>query len=346
MIYLICQDWSNTTNNHAGIKYLCLQMEKRHPDEYKAIVIPDYYKSISKWSIVRVIKKMWVDRMFKRYMQQVFSRLSTILQSSDSVFLMEYMELLYPQLWLAKQLKKEFPEIKIYGLVHLVPSRIEQGFGQDAFVEWTDSVDVIMTLGSSLSEYFISKGIVPEKVVTTFHYVDDYYYNQNPIRQHENPRAIAMGNQMRNVTLLQEIVNNSPNIDFTICQGVADLSRYFQHCQNVQLIPFVSEEELRQYMLDSDISLNVMKDAIGSNVIVTSMAMGLAMVCSDVGSIRDYCDEDNTIFCLNEDSQTFSNALQKLSSDEKLLIKMKEASRKKARCLSIESFCKYIQQQI
>lgn len=346
MDYLICQEWSNTTNNHAGIKYLCMQMEKRHPNEYKAIVIPDYNKNFSKWSIVRVIKKMWVDKMFKRYIQKVFSQLSAILQSSDRVFLMEYMELLYPQLWLAKQLKQKFPEIKLYGLVHLVPSKLEQGFGKDAFVEWTDSVDVIMTLGSSLSKYFINKGLTLEKVFTAFHYVDDYYYNQNPIHQHEIPRVIAMGNQMRNVALLQEIVKKSPNIEFTICQGVADLSRYFEHYQNVQLIPFVSEEELRQYMLDSDISLNVMKDTIGSNVIVTSMAMGLAMVCSDVGSIRDYCDEDNTIFCLNEDPQTFSTALQKLSTDEKLLIKMKKASRENARRLCIESFCKYIQQHL
>ena len=36
-------------------------------------------------------------------------------------------------------------------------------------------------------------------------------------------------------------------------------------------------------MNDSDISLNVMKDTIGSNVICTSMATGLAMVVSDVG---------------------------------------------------------------
>ena len=35
MIYLICQDWSNTSNNHAGIKYLCNQIQEMYPESYK-----------------------------------------------------------------------------------------------------------------------------------------------------------------------------------------------------------------------------------------------------------------------------------------------------------------------
>ena len=49
-------------------------------------------------------------------------------------------------------------------------------------------------------------------------------------------------------------------------------------------------------MANADISPNVMEDTVGSNVIVTSLAMGLAMICSNVGSIKDYCDDSNTIF--------------------------------------------------
>lgn len=343
MIYLICQEWSNTTNNHAGIKYLCLQMEKRHPDEYRAIVLPDFHKKICKGRFVRIIKKYWVSIKFYKSMKKVFHDLSGVLKPSDRVSLMEYMELLYPQLWLAKKLKVFFPDIPVYGMVHLVPSKLEKGFSSEAFIEWTHSVDAIMTLGSSLTEYFVNRGLAPEKVLTLFHYVDDYYYHHGPVRRHVIPKVIVMGNQMRNVALLQEIVKQNPVANFIICQGVADLSKEFEHCHNVQLIPFVSEEELRQYMSDSDISLNVMEDTIGSNVIVTSMAMGLAMVCSDVGSIRDYCDESNTIFCTNEDTSSFSIAIQKLSSDEHLLTKMKEASLVKASKLDIESFCNCIQ---
>lgn len=46
-------------------------------------------------------------------------------------------------------------------------------------------------------------------------------------------------------------------------------------------------------MAKADLSLNVMEDTVGSNVITTSMAMGLGLIVTDVGSIRDYCDESN-----------------------------------------------------
>ena len=39
MIYLICQEWTNTSKNHAGIKYLCNELEKRYPDIYKSICL-------------------------------------------------------------------------------------------------------------------------------------------------------------------------------------------------------------------------------------------------------------------------------------------------------------------
>jgi glycosyltransferase involved in cell wall biosynthesis len=106
----------------------------------------------------------------------------------------------------------------------------------------------------------------------------------------------------------------------------------------VTLIPFVPEPELRLYMEHSDISLNVMQDTIGSNVIVTSLAMGLAMVCSDVGSIRDYCDEENAIFCENSSVESFSKAINLLSSNRQLLMNMKTSAQKRSLSFSIEKF--------
>ena len=136
------------------------------------------------------------------------------------------------------------------------------------------------------------------------------------------------------------------NADFTICQGVVDMSAFFSEFDNVRLIPYVAESDLRNYMDESDISLNVMEDTIGSNVIVTSMAMGLAMICSDVGSIRDYCDESNTIFCNNNCVEDFSNAIKKLSEDSDLLYSMRLSAQHKAMLFSIENFHKDIQKKV
>ena len=79
-----------------------------------------------------------------------------------------------------------------------------------------------------------------------------------------------------------------------------------------------------------------MYDTIGSNVIVTSMGMGLAMICSNVGSIKNYCDDTNTIFC--SDLQDFNNAIRKLKNNPTLLTSLRESARSKALQFSIENF--------
>lgn len=79
-----------------------------------------------------------------------------------------------------------------------------------------------------------------------------------------------------------------------------------------------------------------MKDTVGSNVITTSLAMGLAMVVSDVGSIRDYCDKTNTLFCKNN-AEDFVNALNTLKKDPLLVSRMQNASIDLSQKLKIEN---------
>jgi glycosyltransferase involved in cell wall biosynthesis len=79
-----------------------------------------------------------------------------------------------------------------------------------------------------------------------------------------------------------------------------------------------------------------LEDTVGSNVITTSLACGLAQIVSDVGSIRDYCDETNTVFCKSTDE--FVNALFRLNSDRNLVENMSRFALKQAESLSIKKF--------
>lgn len=343
MIYLICQDWSNTSNNHAGIKYLCNTLGKKYPNKFKSIVIPAFWDDTksSKNRIVQKLQKIIVRYRHRLYVNGIVKKDLHSLSTDDKVILMEYMELFYPMLWFVKTLKQKFPSLAIEVMVHLVPAKLTKSFPKPhTFNAWIDPVDKIYTLGHSLSDYLVSRGTDANKIVTTFHYVDDYYYNERPVRNNTKIQVIAMGNQMRNVKLLKAIVEANPNVNFTICQGVSDMREYFGSHKNVELIPFVEENVLRQYMQRADISLNAMEDTIGSNVIVTSLAMGLAMLCSDVGSIRDYCDEDNCIFC--NSVEDFSRALDYLNKDRDRLSCMQTSAYKKSLSLSIDHFAESI----
>ena len=71
MIYLICQDWSNTSNNHAGIKYLCNQIQEMYPESYKTFVIPAFWNDRSK-SPIRIIASLQYH--FARYKHRLYKK--------------------------------------------------------------------------------------------------------------------------------------------------------------------------------------------------------------------------------------------------------------------------------
>lgn len=344
MKYLICQEWINTSKNHAGIKYLCEELERRYPSEYVSICIPDFFKNYSGPFIFKKIVWYLSSIKYRKAIKKISKSLQHKLKKGDSVFLMEYMTKMYPQLPIAISLKKSTPTIPVYGMIHLVPGELEKFFPEPYFSRWKECIDKALTLGHSLSNYLVSKGFDKSNVKTLFHYVDiDYYRPKIDRQENETLTVIAMGNQMRNVKLLRQIVKDNMNVNFIICQGISNFSSYFEHCNNVQLIPFVPEDELKAYMDKADVSLNVMIDTIGSNVIVTSLAMGLAMVCSNVGSITDYCDNSNSILCDNNVTDSFSDAIQALNNNRGLLKSMKQSSLEKSKDLTINAFHKKIQ---
>ena len=83
-----------------------------------------------------------------------------------------------------------------------------------------------------------------------------------------------------------------------------------------------------------------MEDTVGSNVITTSMAMGLAIIVSDVGSIRDYCNKENAVFCMN-DINEFVEAIKKLCHENHRVRIMKEQSKKISSHWSIQNINKW-----
>ena len=71
------------------------------------------------------------------------------------------------------------------------------------------------------------------------------------------------------------------------------------------------------------------------------MAMGLAMICTDIGSIRDYCSDADTVFIpagTEKGGQAASEALRALASDCKKVSDMQTEARKRAEDFSIPHF--------
>lgn len=352
MKYLIVQDWLSTHGNHAGMKHMCDLLVAKYPDEYKMFVkeCPRTWKSprtfMEKicWRLHgKYAKEHYLTKTYPREYLGLCSPMFSNLKDGDEVFLLEYMLPWASQYELACYIRENYPKVKIYALSHLTGKYFDEMTANDSDLiqKWAKPVDKLLTLGSSLSSYFEKAGIPKEKISTGFHYVDsDFYQKQDTIEVHKPLRVIMMGALQRDYGMLSEIVKCCPEVHWTICRGRKNVDDLFPKSPNVELKGFLEEEELRHQMDIADVSLNIMEDTVGSNVITTSMSMGLAMIVSDVGSIRDYCNENNTLFS-SFDKDSFINSIRMLENNSAKLEQMKAASINNANRLRIDNINKW-----
>ena len=340
MKYLIVQDWSNTRGNHAGMVHMCKLLCMKYPNEYRFIVketmplIPKRNKILKKLLATHDIK-VNQKKSYSEYLQ-LCQRMFVDLKDGDSVFLLEYCWKPVSQYELACFIHKFFPFVRLYALSHMTPCVFEEVNYKKTILKWSKPIDKMLTLGSSLSSYFKEIGVPESKISTGIHYVDKDYYNieEKDIIQHKKITIIAMGAMKRDYNLLDKVVRNTPNVNWIICKGNKDVGDMFQY-GNVRLRGYLEEADLRDEMLQADLSFNVMIDTVGSNVVTTSMACGLGMIVSDVGSIRDYCDDSNAVFCQNS-VESFTVAINKLSSDANRVMEMRINSIRKSNDFTID----------
>lgn len=360
MKYLIVQDWNNTHGNHAGMVHMCKMLCERYPNEYEMYVKPNAktFSKVPNGFIDKVLNKVYY-RFVRMYYQKVTypneylklcQPMFNKLKQGDEVFLLEYLIPWVSQLELARYLRDHFPYVRIYALSHLTTKFFIESIDnkENNTLKWAKFVDKMLTLGTSLSQYFETKGVAKNKISTGFHYVDDEYYHKlTPFENNTNKplTIITMGALQRDYTMLAKVVKACPQVHWIICKGRKQIDYLFNELDNVELKGFMPEVDLRTQMDRADISLNLMEDTVGSNVITTSMAMGLAMIVTDVGSIRDYCSEDNALFCSN-DSDSVISAINYLNENRDYVLKMKKNSLGKSQMLHInhinEWFCSLI----
>lgn len=333
MKYLIVQQWENTKGNHAGMSHMCDLLVSAYPNDYKKIEMD--CPTVTKTRKNRVVRKLlsrydeWaLRRKYLRKYLLVCNDMFQNIQEDDEVFLLEYHIKHVPQYDLALYIKKHFTTIHLYALSHLTPTFFKnKKKSTDFIMTWEKCVDKQLTLGTSLSNFFVSIGIPSEKISTGFHYVDATYYQRSTPKKQSGERltAIVMGGLQRNFQLIASVVKKTPSINWIICCGKKNVQGLFDNYKNVQIYGYIKEDELKFLMEESDISVNIMEDTVGSNVITTSMAMGLAIISSDVGSIHDYCSNKNTIFCENNE-ESFVDAINSLVDSPQRIASMQENS--------------------
>lgn len=325
-VYIVCAIWDNTKDNHAGMYYLAKKIKNKLGSQCILIGLP------TKWNrfIFPIIP--FINLIIAFYIR-IISR------PGDILFLMEFLLPRCGQYYFAKILHSK---LKVLAIAHLVPELINKVYTTSSLRKELNYVHKLFVLGHSLKDFLISKGIDDSKISTTFHYVDTEYYKSTKDLYGDTLNIICMGNMQRDYGNLVSIIKSCPFATFHICMGMkySDVGHY-KELNNVKTYGFLQEEELLELMQSCDISLNVMYDTIGSNVITTSLATGLVVVASDVGSIRDYIidGENGYLFSDINDAILILNSLDKNRDDLK---KISNAGIKRARQLDIKNSIKFI----
>ncbi len=328
MIYIVYTEWPNTKHNHAGMAYLAKELSKRN-DKIHSTKLPFWpYKGNIILIRLRIL--------------YVCIKLAIMLRKGDKIFLMEYLEPYSGQHIIAKFIKLFKKNIQIVGLAHLAGGHlIEIHKDEKRISAQIALVDKVLVFGSSLKLFLEKLCDDPQKVITTYHYVDnDYYYPMLPKKDTDKIRVLFMGNLKRDFQLLVNIVSKTPFVEYDILMGNSKITEDLKNLPNVNLYPFLEEYEVRSLMQNADVSLSPMLDTVGSNVIVTSMAVGMVMVVSDVGSIRDYVDDTNAFLCKGE--KEFIDAINNIYINRSTIKRMRNSSLRKAERISLNNFNNWI----
>lgn len=330
-IYVLYYDFKSTAGNHAGMAHLARALNTELDNVVIVKHFPQEYKGGKYVGFI--------------YAYCLLFYLMVKLKKNDKVFFMEYLSGYFGyQDLISKKLRRLGYKNQLAGLVHLSGSHLLEFYKSKLdILERINYLDQIWTFGSSLSIFFKSIGFDKE-IITTFHYADTNYYKPSHVRDSDVSaplNVIFVGNLKRNFTQLREIVLGAfeSNINFHICTGRSKLDLGIEHLPNVKLYGFLEEKELLVLMQKGDVNLSVMEDTIGSNAITTALAVGMVQVVSDVGSIRNYCDESNSFFCV--DTKDFIESLHYLSLNNNKLLSMKASAFSRGQSLSISNFIKY-----
>lgn len=322
--YILYYEFQVTKGNHGGMAYLARELEKECTE---VVALKHVHQEFRGGKVLGYLHAAWLTiyLLFK-------------LKKGDTVFFLEYLtgNFAYQHL-IGKWINAVHKGVRRFGLVHLDGANLLRLIGSKEEILWRlDQVDEVVVFGSSLKAFFRELGFT-KPVNVTFHYADTAYYKPPAERHPIGLQVVFIGNLKRDYDQLLQIIKAcEEGVSFHICLGKKPEFAALKAMPNVHQYGYLKEEELLKLMQKADVNLSVLEDTIGSNAITASLATGLVQVVSDVGSIRDYCSEENAVFCTS--TSDFTAAISRLSANPQLLRQMQVAARNRAMSFSLSNF--------
>lgn len=170
-------------------------------------------------------------------------------------------------------------------------------------LELLKKLDEIVVLTKYDEEIF--SPLVDGKVTYVPHGVDsDFFVPGKNSKKYGEYTCLFIGNWLRNIPLLKEIISLTLSLDPTIrfkiiyplAREVNDWSLYeMSRYQQVEFLHGISDDELKRVYQQSHVLVLPLIDCTANNSILEAMSCGLPIITSDLPGIRTYIRNDFAI---------------------------------------------------
>ena len=206
------------------------------------------------------------------------------------------------------------PHGKIIGTFHVPPERISSFGVTSAHVQ---QLDAVIMVGSSQRALFEQYGA--KRIFTILHGVDTDFFYPPVLNESRNPlRVLTVGKHLRDINLFLKVATLAyetavPLTFHFVYRGRSPFSAGVLP-PNCVYHGHLDDNELReQYRISACLFLPLL-DTTANNALLEAISCGTPYVASDVGSIRDYVDDEGGILLAKASDACWLDALIAMST--------------------------------
>jgi glycosyltransferase involved in cell wall biosynthesis len=204
-------------------------------------------------------------------------------------------------------------------------------------LSWLDETLDAAILVSEYQRRYFRDLLPPERLFVARYGVDSRFFSPAPEPPAE-PVCLVVGSHLRDFGTLagamRRVWRAEPEVRFRFVglrspDGVTPLLGD----PRVEVLPRLSDEELREAYRSSSLALFALRDATASNALLEAMACGLPVVATDVGAVGEYAPADVAVLCPRGDAGALADAALAVLADPARAERMGRASRAAALAL-------------
>ena len=192
---------------------------------------------------------------------------------------------------------------------------------------WFDQI--VLVSPSQLS--FFSEHVEEERLNVILHGIDtDFFCPASRSNDSDRVRCITVGHWLRDWQIFAAVAGAMPDVQFDV---VANRNLEIENLPNVQVHRSIDDLELANLYRAADILFLPLLQSTANNALLEGMASGLAVVTTDLESVRAYLPEGDGLL-LRGQAEDFVHAIRSLQADPVLRQELRRKARVRAEALA------------